>query len=434
MDSRIEIFPRENGQQQRVLIAQWDSWEDLDFLSPAPAPGALDSFYDIYRQYLIPACPWIFKNIVMFRLPEDLEVPYSMEGLADPLTAATLGLNRGMKLQKGKPVFRDAVTRDFFRELKERDCVRLLSGKCPGTQVIPVANTAGYLEESASLAMNASFFIMDPFDCATAHDHIGIPIGLMVKDGVVKNPPLYHREALVVKKDGSVAVTLPRLEDMTLSVGGRKIENPVFFTRPKYARTPRQKGQKVTVVGERVVAVSHNPSVEIPAAGFVMLTDTPVCPGEAVCYGGMEDVVFAIQVGNSLVQEGKAVDGFISHFYNIYRLQPVPYPPCLYPLDYQKARAARIVLGADKDGKPIALWAEGKGKLGHDPQTGSTGASLWELAQICQVLGIENAVNLDGGGSAQILQKGNRLLRVSDRNPQDFSDAPRPIPLGLVVK
>ena len=56
------------------------------------------------------------------------------------------------------------------------------------------------------MKVNASFFIMDPFDCATVYDHVGEPFGLRVKDGAVMAPPLFDREALLVRRDGSVRV------------------------------------------------------------------------------------------------------------------------------------------------------------------------------------------------------------------------------------
>ena len=100
---------------------------------------------------------------------------------------------------------------------------------------------------------------------------------------------------------------------------------------------------------------------------------------------------------------------------------------------YAAERAARIALGADKDGKPMLLWAEGAGKLGYVPGTGSRGASLSDMAQICSELGMVNAVNLDGGGSAQILLNNKRNLLISDRNA-DHTEAERPVPAALIIQ
>ena len=173
----------------------------------------------------------------------------------------------------------------------------------------------------------------------------------------------------------------------------------------------------MVVIGRRVAAV-RDCGGPIPASGFVLRPkgESKAVPGSLVTYRGMEDVAFGIQVGNSIVIDGKKTEGFRSRFYNIRHLERVPFPPSLYPMDFIKARAARIALGADKDGKPMLLWAEGAGKLRYTPGSDSCGASLSEMAQICSELGMVNAVNLDGGGSAQILLNNKRNLLISDRN------------------
>ena len=102
-------------------------------------------------------------------------------------------------------------------------------------------------------------------------------------------------------------------------------------------------------------------------------------------------------------------------------------------MDFSRARAARIALGADTNGKPVLLWAEGAAKFGYVPGKGSCGASLSEMAAFCADVGMVNAVNLDGGGSAQILLRNQRSLEISDRN-LDFSQSERPVPNALIVK
>ena len=151
-------------------------------------------------------------------------------------------------------------------------------------------------------------------------------------------------------------------------------------------------------------------------------------------YHGLEEIVFGIQVGNSILKDGVRTEGFHSRFYNIRHLEPVPFPPSLYPMDFEKARAARIALGADENGKPVLLWAEGAAKIGYIPGKGSCGASLKEMAELCEQAGMKYAVNLDGGGSAQILIRNQRMLQISDRDAQTLAQSERPIPFGLVIR
>ena len=172
----------------------------------------------------------------------------------------------------------------------------------------------------------------------------------------------------------------------------------------------------------------------MPASGFVIREDSiDASPGDSVIYHGLEDVLFAVQAGNSAVINGEKTTGFISPFYNIKKLWSTSYPPSLYPLDFEKDRAPRMAIGSDASGKPVIVWAEGAGKLRYSPGSDSCGASLSEMAEICLKLGLVNAINLDGGGSAQILVNNSRSLMISDRNA-DNSEAERAVPIGLMIR
>ena len=435
MKNEVRIFPGEGGEIQRVQLVRPDSWQALTAFQPRPSAGALDHFAKVYENYLIPACPWVFGNLVLFRLPEQ-------DASEKELTEAARLLRKHLQFLGKKPILGNAAAKKLWDRLRQADCVRVVRGKLPTTTVIPVANVSGYLsdcEADAALKVNGSFFIMDPFDCATVYDHVGTCFGLYVKDGVVERPPLYAREALLVGKDGSVRVTVPELGNLQLQIGDRLIlpdKDARVYTRPQWARTPADSRKKLVIVGRQVAAVYDRGSAPVPASGFVLAVekDCAVTAGALVTYLGMEDVAFGIQVGNSILRDGVPTTTFRSPFYNIRALQPVPYPPCLYPLKFHASRAARIALGADKDGKPMLLWAEGAAKLGHQPGVDSCGATLGDMARICEELGMHNGVNLDGGGSAQILLKNGRSLWMSDRNADDFGEAERPVPMGLMIR
>lgn len=447
MEGQIKTISYPNGEIQRVQLVRPDCWQALDFLHLEYAEGALHCFADIYQKYLVPAQPLIFGNMVLFHVPQDMEVPVPYETMkygivADKTTAVAAAMEAGVRIRGGKPVFSNPAVKELWQELEKRNCLRIVSGKLPVTTIIPVGSRGGYLskvEPDAPMKVNASFFIMDRFDCATVYDHLGTPVGLTVKDGVIENPPLFHREALLVRKDGTVSVEIPKLENLKIEIGGVCYEpgkNAVIYARPAGNDTPRRKGIKLLIIGKQVAAVHAGIRVPIPASGFVLCPDEPcsVKPGDPVTYHGMEDICFGIQVGNSLVRNGEKTGRFISRFYNIRALERVPFPPCLYPLNYQKSRAARVALGADLEGKPLLLWAEGAGKLEYTPGKDSCGASLSELEQICVDAGMIHGVNLDGGGSAQILLNNRRVLQISDRNAPDNSEAERPIPSGLIIR
>ena len=75
MNSQIHMFSYPNGEIQRVQLVRLDDWEELNYLAPVASDKALDCFSEVYRKFLVPAAPWVFGSLVMFRLPEGMETP-----------------------------------------------------------------------------------------------------------------------------------------------------------------------------------------------------------------------------------------------------------------------------------------------------------------------------------------------------------------------
>ena len=441
METEIRIFPREKGEHQRVALVRPGSWAELDFLSPKPTDNAFSAFVHIYRAFLVPSAPQLFGDLVLFQLPEDMELPAFIRSaygdhIGSDLTMAAMALRASITVTAEGVEFHTQEIRGFWDALVRRDCVAVVRGERGGTQVIPMSRRAGYLTESQGrMKVNSSFFIMDPIDCATVYDHIGTPFGLMVKGGAVHHPPLFDREALLVSTDGAVSIQKVSLTDLGVAINGKVYRHGVnarFYARPHHSESPEDQ-RSVVIIGNRVEAVWDH-GTQVPASGFVLCPDEPcdILPGATVTYTGMEQVAFGLQVGNPILKDGEVVTEFTSPFYDVRRRETAAFPPSLYPLDFEYARAARIGLGADSLGRPMILWAEGAAKFGHRPGVDSCGASLSEMGQICQAVGMYQAINLDGGGSAQLLVEDHRPLQISDRNT-DFTQSQRPVPMGLVV-
>ena len=171
MQSEIKTIAYANGEIQKVQIVRWDRWEQLDFLTPEQAPEALDRFAAIYRNYLVPAAPWIFGHMVLFQLPKDFSL--KLPGITrkhgtveSSLTAAAAVLQEGVSIRGSKPVFRNEAAKQLWLALEQQNCIRIVSGRLPTTKIIPVTNIPGYLSETApeaALRVNSSFFIMDCF-------------------------------------------------------------------------------------------------------------------------------------------------------------------------------------------------------------------------------------------------------------------------------
>ena len=446
IETELKTIESPNGEIQRVFSARLDDWDSLQFYEPAPAKESFERICNLYEKYIIPKAPYVFGTLVFFSLPDDLEIPFDFYGkyglVGSRLTAAAIGLKLFVK--NGKVCFEhDPACSEFVDELKSRGLFRIVEGKRPNhVSIMPVSSKIGFLSsgKTSSLKVNSNFFVMDVFDVDSPYDTIGTPIGMRVKNGEMFSPPLFGRECLIVRDDGSVSIEIPRLNDFSFTICGKEFvpeKNCRLFERPEKRKTSVVSGVDVIVIGNKVAAINTSDKTPIPSSGFVLRIckedSLGIKPGDAVIFNGAENVRFALQVGNSAIISGVKTPGFISPFSNVKNLLSVNTPPSLYPHDYEKDRAPRIVLGADKEGRPVLLWIEGPGKNGYTKGVDSCGASLSEVAEICSKAGLENAINLDGGGSAQILIDGKRALMISDRNP-DGTEAERAVPVGLYVK
>lgn len=82
-------------------------------------------------------------------------------------------------------------------------------------------------------------------------------------------------------------------------------------------------------------------------------------------------------------------------------------------------RSARNILGVDSQMNPMLLSVHGHSQ--------TSGIGLNDLAQLCVEVGFHEAINLDGGGSAQAMYRGKVYHRSSDAQGR------RLIPSALVI-
>ena len=153
MESKIRTYRYPSGEMQKTQTVLLNSWSELQFLEPTGSDKALDRFFGIYRDFLVPAAPWRYGNLILFRLPEDLDAPLSFETascghVAHRLTAAAAMLESGVQFADGVPQFQNQPAEALYRALEQRGCLRLLRGELPGTTVIPMGDRPGYLTES----------------------------------------------------------------------------------------------------------------------------------------------------------------------------------------------------------------------------------------------------------------------------------------------
>ncbi len=446
INSDIRTFTYPDGNIQRVQCVRFDDWRDLDFLIPKYSEDAFQGIVALYRDFFMPRLSLIEGRVVLFRVPDDLELPDSFMSVADETfydrtAAVTAMFRKNVSFKRRKLSFSDQNTERIYRQLKQRGCLYEMDGKLSKIRFLPVGNTMGYLsqnEENARLKVNASFFLFDRLDCASVYDRIGTAFGLCVKDGKILLPSMFDREVLMVDKEGRVSVSHIPLKQIVTEIDGTRYQDGIncrFYSRPQREKTTAGICD-IIVEGNHVVGIRKGGKTLIPCGGFVIQTDQMIekINDTEVKFYSLEDILFAIQVGNSVIINGKKTKRFISPFYHFLNPREIVYPPAMYPLNYKKDRAPRIVLGADKDNRPVLVWLEGAGKFGHVKGEESCGASMSETADICEELSLHNAIHLDGGGSAQLLINNRRQLKISDRDPNDFSEKERAVAMGLCIR
>ncbi|MDO4941083.1 MAG: phosphodiester glycosidase family protein [Erysipelotrichaceae bacterium] len=419
LESKLKTYTYPNGEIQRIQIVKADSWDSFAFIEPKFETNCLEKIAYIYKEFMVKKMPIIFGRLNIFYIPEDVELPFTVKGIKDKNIAAKIYLTKHYHSKKAQ---------EFIDILKKRNCFYLVKGRLPINIIMPYSNIGLLSNESipGKVKFNTSFFSFDVIDADSKYDVYGTAIGLRVKDGKILNPPQFNRETLIVDNDNQVSIKPMSLKDINISIKGTIYERPNKYT-------PKSSNYDVVIIGNKVVDIHYGGKTKIPSTGYIISTkESNIKTGDTVTYSGLEDIKFAIQVGNSIIINNEKTTNFKSSFFNVYKLKNNPYPPSMYPLNFDADRAPRMALGADENNRPTIVFFEGSSKNEYQIGIDSCGASLLEMANILSELKIKNAINLDGGGSAQILIDNKRELKVSNRDKNN-NELERPVPLGISI-
>jgi exopolysaccharide biosynthesis protein len=94
--------------------------------------------------------------------------------------------------------------------------------------------------------------------------------------------------------------------------------------------------------------------------------------------------------------------------------------------DVAGGRAPRTAVGLTQDGRILLVVVDGRQAL-------SKGMSLLELALFLRELGAVNAMNLDGGGSSEMIVKGRIVNKPSDGKERRVGNALAVVPRKLAI-
>jgi len=447
MRNRIVTEQHESGEIQRYQIVEGFDWNKVDFLFPTFDKKSISEIARLYSTNILPKNPALHGFIAFFHVPEGMDVDCPREHKEGRSfvknVAASIYLNEQVRQGKirweGSLIVEDEKASKIISLLEENNLIKTVKGESSEVRFVPINAKMGFLsrQDQEPCIVNAHFFLMDPTDLDSPYCQLGTPYGLALKDGVIMMPPLNHRPVLLVDTQGRTTVKHMELTSLAVELDGVHYihnRNAVLYSRPEQRQTPKHGGTDVIITEDRVIAIKRGGGTTIPMAGFVLSVDSlPDIEDTKVTYHGLEEYIFGIQVGPSMMEDHKMIGSLTCPFYSKER-DKVPFPSTVYPLPFETARAARIAVGTNAEGEAVLIWGEGAGKLKYKPKCDSTGCSLLELAKFCALQGYDYILNLDGGGSAQILLEGVRHMQISDRYDPSDLEAERPVPSALVLR
>jgi len=406
--------------------------------------GMMTSFAEISKRLILPREPEV-SHLVLVAVPEGMYIPCRPSGEVVILNGSlrlksTLDsmFHNGRAWIEGKRIVAsEPAMQVILQELHERGLVCVCAndhhrmGAKPQCIVFsPALFFPSRLARPGTVVFNAHFFLMFLSDVATRFDRMGQPFGLLVLEGKVMQPPLCRRPALVYGNLSGVrdlAIT-----DMGIVIDGTEYRHGhscEVYVRPVHEHTPSSNdGIDVVVVGCKIVAYTRNGGVEVPASGFVIhLRGLAQVQGVDVEYRMPFECRFAIQCGPAVVRAGKPCR---REDYPLYTGEGIPFPPTVYPQDWEQGRAARMAIALA--GQRMMLIHVGGSKAeAYRAGTDSLGFSLSEMAEFARSIGCSDCVNLDGGGSAALWLDGENHIGCSDRDRTTFAPLERPVPSGL---
>ena len=251
------------------------------------------------------------------------------------------------------------------------------------------------------------------------------PVGLIINDRVVLNPPVFARPALLVDQENRVFIRRIGMKGLTIGFGkakflARKINAPLqsgeigVFTSFYGSTTPDTGTFHIAVVGTKVVDVSEKPT-PIPLNGFVAVINPgqarmgplgEVAPGDAVDYTlpsikDLGTIVTAMAGGPQIVSRGKKVlDPSVEQFDR--GLPPSNFYPDSPVLD---SLLPRMAWGITRDFKLIVCAVDGR-NIGESVGMPLSGLADWMIA-----LGCAEVINFDGGSSLRMVVRGQSVDR-----------------------
>jgi exopolysaccharide biosynthesis protein len=264
----------------------------------------------------------------------------------------------------------------------------------------------------AIVAVNASYFALN-----------GEILGLLKMDGDIVSTSNVDRTALGVLPDGSMIFDSAEYQGSVILPDGRIVaitgvnhergQNDLILYNNYYdsMTATNEYGTDYIVSKGIITAIAHGKAVIPPGAVVLSAHGSNEKALAGLKIGDMltinqtlgpvwDNTAFAIGAGPRLIKDN-----------SIFLTTKVEE----FPADIAVGRAPRTAIGVTKDGHVLLTVVDGRHK--------TIGMSLLELALFMQEMGAVDAMNLDGGGSSEMVIKGKVMNKPSDGKERSVGDA-----------
>lgn len=265
----------------------------------------------------------------------------------------------------------------------------------------------------ALAAVNGSYFGLD-----------GSIIGLLKIDGEIVSTPELPRTALGIMPNGKMLIDQVHYEGKVMLPDGQTVpinavnrergENELVVYNGLYAPATGSNnyGQEYVVINDKVTAVNPSNS-QIPPDGVILSAH-----GEAARLMASLKVGDNVKVQQTLGTVWDKTEHVLGAGPMLVKNNSVYLTTKIeeFGSDVAGGRAPRTALGLKADGHILAVVVDGR-------QENSIGMTLLEMALFMQELGVQDAMNLDGGGSSEMVVKGRIVNKPSDGRERRVGDA-----------
>lgn len=313
---------------------------------------------------------------------------------------------------------------------------------------------AGQFQPNATL-LNTHFFLFDPRELDSPLAAVGDPVGMLATHGQIRFPPILRRATLLhaggrwqVRRVGAEDLAIDLPDGTTLRPGTpagpalryRGCDPDGATTRATTAACEIWlQGRSVSLIrcGGDSPTIPHGALVlsfrEPPSAHALRTLEAQ--PSVRFRILRIPDLVTALQAGPQLLRDGTIVLSDASFREERFRTLGTPDPtaPLDFPADPDRTRAARVGIGVTRANTLVILAVQGTSSLAAAGPQSPTGCTLLELAEALIEAGAVDALNCDGGGSAQVFAGSGVLLPSSDARGVPGALFDRPVPVAACV-